>query len=434
MTERMTQIAVIGAWHNAFITAACLASIGHDVMLVNPDAPAWTSFPALGIHEPGLDELLAKAREKSALSWANLTDDLDGAASVVWLAMDTPLRDDDSPDVEPLLVALSKVRGRFPGISMLIVGSQVPVGFCRRVERELELPVAYVPENMRLGSGVKDFLHPDRYAIGATKEETRKIVAELLRVGRDGVGYQPSVVFCDLPTAEMIKHGTNAMLATQISLANELARVGEMYGADTQLVAKAMKMDRRIGSHAYVRPGLGFSGGTLPRDLRALQMAASPKPGLIVSTPLVDAVLDVNESVVDHVAETVAQMGCRLARILGYTYKAETDALRCSPLYPLARALEERSIVVTSHDPRAFHGAVENIRWHRDEWVRRADVHIIVTALPAFRTADWSGLACGTQPLPSRAVVYDLCDGADKKAVLAAGLSYKAIRQPTEDA
>ncbi len=414
-------IAVIGVWHNAFITAACLAQFGHHVTLVNPDEEPWTSFPKLNIHEPGLDELIEHMRLDGRLAFGNLHQPDNGhEATVVWLAIDTPLRDDDSPDVEPLILALDRCTDRFREATLLVIGSQVPVGFCRTVEKRLGVRVACVPENMRLGSGLEDFRAPDRLVIGADGDAGTKCAMLLHRVAAK------NTVMCDLPTAEMIKHATNTMLATQISLANELASVGELHGADNHAVAKAMKLDRRIGPYAYVRPGLGFAGGTLPRDLRALQMSGEP-------LSLIDAVFTVNDSVIARVAKTVAELRPRTACLLGYTYKAETNALRCSPAKTLVEALffAGRSIEIVGYDPRmngtsdAELTAINMSGRHQREWSGlEADVYVIVTPLREFRALDWSRHGQG--------LVYDLCDGVDRKAVLDAGLSYKAIWQPTE--
>lgn len=445
----MTHVAVVGSWHNAFVTAACLAHLSHQVTLVNPGESPWTTFPALGLHEPGLDELLLDARTSHRLDYANLTDQYDRnvPVDVVWLAIDTPLHDDDAPDVEPLLAALRAARGRFPGSELLVIGSQVPLGFCQRVEREIDgWRVACVPENMRLGSGVQDFMRAERVVIGASRTATIDAAEELLNGGHSGS--PPRVVRCDLPTAEMIKHATNTMLATQISLANELAMIGEAYGVDTQLVAKAMRMDSRIGPKAYVRPGLGFAGGTLPRDLRALLSARQQRFDLDPS--VIGEVLSINEHVVEHIAQTVVAMQPRTACIMGYTYKADTDTLRRSPVKALATRIRRigaglgQDVNVIGHDPR-FDGRLDDLR-ELDDYADRqfglshpthmpwnalarhadlpggVDLFLVVTPLASFRTLDWNGRA--------PAIVYDLCDGVDGDAVRAAGLSYKPIWQP----
>lgn len=438
-------IAVIGAWHNAHVTAACLASIGHHVTLVNPGREPWTEYPKLGIVEPELDELVA--RSASRLGFANLGDA--PPHEIVWLAIDTPLRQDGSPDVTELRVVLDRIR---QPAQILVISSQVPVGFCQSVERS-GCSVVHVPENMQLGRAVRGFLSPDRIVIGATDKAAGDLVETLMYPAPEHpeirLERRSRTVRCDLPTAEMIKHGTNAFLASSVSLANELAMVGEQYGADMQLVGKALKLDSRIGRKAYVRPGYGFGGGHLARDLYALRAASSS------DLPLINAVLRVNDSVTEHVAKTAVSMLPPLQRtlaILGYTYKADTDTLEGSPVKRLATRIRRigrgagGDVNVIGHDPR-FDGRLDELSalddyedkqfglshpthmpWNALE--RKPDLpggvglFLVVTPLPAFKRLDWSRCA--------PAVVYDLCDGVDRAAVLAAGLSYKAIWQPTE--
>ena len=521
----MIHIAVIGAWHNAHVTAACLAKFGHKVTLVNPTEIRWHGYPSLDIEEPGLPDLVDQMRNEGRLDYSNTWV----IADYQWLAIDTPLTDDDTPIVGPLYAALDSAIAESEA-SSIIVSSQVPIGFCERVEQQLRRPVAYVPENMQLGRAIDGFLHAERLVVGASDPAMVQSVLHILDIVArtpDGrLASRPQYAICSLPTAEMIKHATNAMLATQISLANELAMVGEKYGADMQMVAKAMRMDSRIGPKAYVRPGLGFAGGTLPRDLRALQMSGK-------DTPVVDAVLRVNEDVVEHIAQTVVSMcppAPRTVCIMGYTYKAETDTLRRSPVKQLVKRIREvgrassllrreplslggweqdriwQDVNVVGYDPR-FNGdnmkhlselgstgqfastppghlptwesvgrsmpiacdcgarygdagwkklkivgggklgetrngkeiatgyvefrACEKCPAHIKKTVmsgaagaQGVDVFVVVTPLADFKKLDWSSCA--------PAVVYDLCNGVDRESVLAAGLTYKAIWQPSE--
>ena len=419
----MTHIAVVGSWHLAFVTAAGLAELGHHVTLFSG------SKQRLDIHEPDLDALIEEMRARGRLNFHTYVgacnafpDNID----VLWLCVDTPLHDDDSPNVEPLIMTLDNYKAR-----LVVISSQVPVGFCQAMEKKLGKPVAYVPENLRLGSAVEIFRNPDRLVIGATLETTRNEVASFFK----NTPVKP--MLCDLPTAEMVKHGTNAFFATSISLANELARVGEMYGADTQFVAQAMKADSRIGTKAYVRPGLGFAGGTLPRDLWALQ--GSPFSATR-NLPLIKATLQVNADVLECIAQTTVSLlppVPRTACLLGYTYKAETDALRSSPTKILAQRLREigrgsgEDVNVLGYDPRmTLESGLEIIGpGHRGSWSAcegrpGVDVFVCVTPLREFKAIDWSKCVGAT--------VYDLCDGIDREAVFAAGLSYKAIWQPIE--
>ena len=465
----MTHIAVIGAWHNAHVTAACLAQLGHKVTLVNPSPVPWTSYPRLDVVEPGLKELVSEMR-KTRLDYANLypaQDDIEVPADIAWLAIDTPLRDDGSPVVDDLTKALVDAQERFPDADTIVISSQVPVGYCAGIEKLLGKPVVYVPENMQLGDAVNGFMYPDRLVVGSAHADVGDEIVKLMRKGEWSSSImvahrQSMVIHCDLPTAEMIKHATNAFLATSISLANELASVGELYGADNQLVAKAMRMDSRIGPRAYVRPGLGFAGGTLPRDLHAMLNVSSG----CLELPLIEAVLRVNEDVVERIAKTTVSLcppAPRTVCIMGYTYKAETDALRCSPVRQLVRRIKEiglgspyaqntdpplagyamhdriyQDVNVVGYDPR-FDGRRAELAqlatsgqfgwaapWHMPVWKMRGttDVFVVVTPLPEFKNLDWNEHGNG--------VVYDLCNGVDREAVLDAGLTYKAIWQPAE--
>jgi UDPglucose 6-dehydrogenase len=238
------RISVIGDWHNAHVTARCLAALGHDVTLVNPPGrPAWTSFPALPIEEPGLLQL----PEPKWKNWPPVPGTVD------WVAM----------DVAGNLDEVAVVCRSAP--DPLLLSSQVPLGFCE----SLKAHVAYIPENMRIGDAVRGFLHPDRLVIGSSDDVTRDDALDIL----DAI-VAPRIL-CDLATAEMIKHATNGFLAMSVSFANDLARVGQPFGVDMAKVTEALRADKRIGRHAYVRAGLGFGDGTLARDVVTLSARGS---------------------------------------------------------------------------------------------------------------------------------------------------------------
>jgi len=241
-----------------------------------------------------------------------------GELPILWLAIDTPLNEDGSPNVEPLLTAVRaatrgpcercgritparechqcapKAESRTP---LIVVSSQVPIGFCNRLQTESSAPIACVPENYRFGKAMGIFRSPDRLVIGAEKEEVRQAVAALFKDNHPDAPWD-KFIMCDLPTAEMIKHATNAFLGTCISFANEMAKIATAYGVDLSILEKGLRADSRVGKGAPLRPGGPFTGGTLRRDLRALQKAISPSNEQpFSSTPLVDAVLQVNDAV-----------------------------------------------------------------------------------------------------------------------------------------
>jgi len=285
----MSRIAVIGNWHLAFVTAAGLAELGHDVVLVNhDDAKPWTVYPVLALDEPGLTESINESVLKGKMRFVNLKD-WDRAEGIVWLAIDTPLNEDGSPNSRSVAADLGRAVSNTT--KLIVISSQVPIGFCQRMEEVSSaagVPVACVPENYRFGKAMEIFRDPDRLVIGANDLATQTEVADLflqLKI------HHSKYVVCDLPTAEMIKHATNAFLGTCISFANEMARVATAHGVNLSILEAGLRADTRIGKGAPIRPGGPFTGGTLRRDLRALQRASN------FQTPIVDAVLEVNDRV-----------------------------------------------------------------------------------------------------------------------------------------
>ncbi|MDR3607836.1 MAG: nucleotide sugar dehydrogenase [Oligoflexia bacterium] len=418
-------IAVLGNWHLSFCTGACLASLGHRVLFVNHDAAsAWKEFPVPPVREPGLPEMIADARAKGLLDFANGFGS-DWTADAVWMAIDTPVNERDEADTSPLLEAAEALKANRNTTGPLIVSSQIPMGFSAELQRRTGLQVAYVPENLRLGKGIETFLTADRTVVGSDLPETGEAVHRLLS------GFKTEFFFCDLVTSEMVKHATNAFLATSISFANELARIGEQMGVDNMKVAQALKLDKRIGKAAYVAPGLGFAGGTLPRDLRVLQKFGET---LHVPTPLVNSVLQVNESTASALEQVLSQAvakssGKGRVLILGYTYKAETDTLRRSSSLELAAALTAKGMEVQGYDPDMNSKDLTPLRGvirHRAYWRDidgPLDVCVVMTPRPAFADLDWKSLTGKPLVFDTRAIVP-----AEK--VLGAGLSYKALWQP----
>jgi len=276
------KILVVGDWQNAIVTWACLGHIGHDVTLTHqtggfPDGVA----PTLDVHEPRLSDLVGEGTAAGRLHVFPATaGGPPGVFDAVWMAMDVPSNPDDGPDLSVLTQATEVYRGWAPRI---VISSQVPIGTCRRIQDELLTPVAYVPENMRLGDGVRTFLNADRIVVGADDQDTQTRVAEML----DGISVASPIMRTNLATAEMIKHATNAWLATNISLANELAVLSEGRGVDMARVTAGLRADGRIGRRAPLVAGDGY-GGTLARDVAVL----ANMPG----ATLLKAVRDVNRA------------------------------------------------------------------------------------------------------------------------------------------
>jgi UDPglucose 6-dehydrogenase len=357
LTVAAHKIAVVGGWHQASVVSACFADLGHDVTGIadDPETIAGLNAGQPPVYEPGLPDLLRRNLGAGRLRYTTSFADGLRDAEFVFLSIDTPVREGDESDLKPVLDAAERVLALASGPFTLCVTSQVPVGTCkslsetaRRLKPEVKIAVIYVPEFLRLGTAIDTLRHADRFVIGADDPAAADRVARL---------YQPlgrPMLMTGLNTAEMGKHASNAFLATSISFINEIANLCEVTGADATQVAEIMKLDRRIGSHAFLSAGLGYAGGTLGREIRALHHLGERHQ---VDTALVDAAQEVNAQRVGRLVKRIRQLLGPLAgqtiAILGLTYKSGTSTLRRSAALDLIDRLLAERAEVRAFDPLA---------------------------------------------------------------------------------
>jgi len=382
---------VYGLWHLGCVTAACLAHAGHEVVGLDADEDLVRGLAAARppIEEPGLAERIAAGLRGGRLSF---TTDARAAlrdAAVLWVAFDTPVDDRDEADV-------GWVRGRLEAIAdalrpgtLVLVSSQVPVGFTAALERDWkarDLRYAYSAENLRLGQALQSFDRPDRIVVGVRGDADRDRLTELLRP------FSTRILWMAVESAEMTKHALNAFLATSVAFANEVARVCEAVGADAKAVEQGLKSEGRIGPRAYLSPGAAFAGGTLARDVRFLSSlgARSGAP-----TPLLDGVLASNDRHKEWLHEKVraALAGTQrpVVAVLGLTYKPGTSTLRRSASVELVRWLRGTGVSVRAHDPAVpelpaeLRDAGLVLCPTAEEAVAGADVAVVATEWPDYR-------------------------------------------------
>ena len=348
-------VCVFGLWHLGSVTAACAAAAGHDVVALDLDEEAVRGLQdGKGpVSEPGLDELLSEGLAGGRL---RVTTDVAGAVSgadVLWVTFDTPVDEDDEPDVG---FVVERVKLTFPHLqpgATVLLSAQLPAGTTRALEDayaeahpERDVAFAYSPENLRLGKAIESFTHPDRVVVGVGSPAQRE------RLGRLFAPVTDRIEWMSVESAEMTKHAINAFLATSVAFANEVAVICEQVGADAREVECGLKTETRIGPGAYVRPGRAFAGGTLARDIVSLERLAE---GSGRHVPLLEAVKKSND---EHrlwsrhrLEQLLDGVGGRRVAIWGLTYKPGTDTLRRSASLELCRWLVEQGADVTVHDP-----------------------------------------------------------------------------------
>ena len=272
-------LTVFGAGYVGLVTAACFAEKGSRVVCVDVDAGRVADLErgVLPVHEPGLAELLSDGRRGGGLTFT--TDAAAGVAhgDILFIAVATPRGEDGSADIGHVLDIAASIGRHMDAEKLVVVKSTVPVGAAERVRRRIDgvleerdvsvrFDVVSNPEFLKEGAAVADFMKPDRVVIGSDSlESARTLEALYARFNRN----RHRVVHMGVRSAELTKYAANAMLASRISLMNELANLAERLDADIDAVRRGIGSDRRIGPH-FIYPGVGYGGSCLAKDIRAL--------------------------------------------------------------------------------------------------------------------------------------------------------------------
>ena len=445
------RLSVVGTGYLGATHAAAMAEMGFDVIGVDTDPAKIEKLSAgdVPFFEPGLPELI---REHVASGRLRFTTDLKEATAnsdIHFICVGTPQqRGSNAANLSYVEEATRQV-ARYLTHDAIIVGkSTVPVGTGARLRSivadaapaGIDVEVVWNPEFLREGKAVTDTLAPDRIVIGGTSPRSE---AALRAVYALPIAAGTPVVVCDLPTAELVKVSANAFLATKISFINAIAEVCEAAGADVSVLADALGHDARIGRQ-FLNAGLGFGGGCLPKDIRAL-IHRSNELGAMKAAALLQQVDEINMSqrlqVVDLAIEACG--GSVLNRrigVLGAAFKPLTDDVRDSPALNVAAALHLRGAQVVIYDPEAMgtaHAMFPTLTYadSLEDAVSGADALLLLTEWEEFRTSDPSAI----RHLVNTPVLIDARNCLDAAAWRAAGWSFTGLgsssaRSPLIDA
>jgi len=351
------KIAVLGLWHQGVVGAACLAEMGHDVIAADASDETIAKLRAgkAPLYEPGLDDLLAKGLASGKLAF---TTDLAAASRdtpFVFIMFDTPVDENDESDLSPIVSTVDTIAPALQPGAVILMTAQVPVGTCdilmehlRKAAPNMSATIAYQPENLRLGQAIERFKAPPLPVIGcddpAAFERLLTILGPLA----------PKWHLVSLRTGEMIKHALNGFLGLSVCFANELGNICDAVGADGKRVGEILRLEPRVGAKAMLLPGLGFSGGTLARDMQTLRKLGRR---FDLGTPLLDGAWAANEGqnrlVVRKLAQAIPNLANARVAVLGLTYKPDTSTLRRSAALEVIGDLVRQGAKVNAHDPRA---------------------------------------------------------------------------------
>ncbi|MHB8778407.1 MAG: UDP-glucose dehydrogenase family protein [Anaerolineales bacterium] len=386
---------VLGLWHLGTVTAACLASGGHQVTGLDFDETVIANLkngkPPL--FEPGLEDLVNKGLASGALKFSANPAEAVRGVQVIWVAYDTPVDDEDNADVEYVVERVSRLFPFLEAGQEVLISSQLPVGTSKRLETmfaqsrpDVNVSFSYSPENLRLGKAISVFTQPDRVVIGTRTEKSRKVFTELLAPFTDHIEWM------SVESAEMTKHALNAFLAASVTFINEIASICEQVGADAKEVERGLKSESRIGPKAYLGPGGAFAGGTLARDITFLTNLGQQNDLPIHLFPAIRASNDEHKNWPRRrLVQLLGDLPGKTIAVWGLTYKPGTDTLRRSSAMELCQWLVEQGAKVQAHDP-----AVKSLP------EQFAAIHLCTSPMEAVRDAD--ALVVATEWTDYRAV------------------------------
>ena len=360
------KVAVIGLGYLGATTAVALSLVGHDVIGIDPDQAKVDALRAgrVPFFEPGLDEALAQAQSTGRLAIQAEHTCTSADVDVFLLCVGTPQsRSGMGADLRYLESSIDDLAPYLRADAIVVGKSTVPVGTAEALKARLATLVAFEPylswnpEFLREGTALKDTLTPDRIVIGVDEPHSEALLRQLYQPMAD---LEIPIVKVDSKTAELVKVAANSFLATKISFINAMAEISEQVGADAVLLAEAIGYDERIGNK-FLKTGIGFGGGCLPKDIRAFQACAADL-GLEQSVSFLAQVEEINmrrrTRVLDIAREELGDLTNRRVAMLGAAFKPETDDIRDSPAMAVAELLWAAGAHVVVHDPKA----VDNVR------------------------------------------------------------------------
>jgi UDPglucose 6-dehydrogenase len=362
------KLTIIGSGYVGLVTGACLADIGNDVFCLDLDERkiAILNGGGVPIHEPGLQEVIARNRKAGRLKFSTDVKAAVEHGDVLFIAVGTPSDEDGSADLQYVLAAARDIGRYMNGFKVIVDKSTVPVGTAGRVkgviDRELAgrgerhmFSVVSNPEFLKEGAAVEDFTRPDRIVIGCdedvpgerAREQMKRLYAPFNR-------NHERTLYMDVRSAEFTKYAANAMLATRISFMNELANFADRVGADIEAVRRGIGSDPRIG-YDFLYAGCGYGGSCFPKDVRSLIQTASEHDQEL---QILKAVSSVNEAQKETLTQKIVErlgddLSGRRFALWGLAFKPNTDDMRDAPSRVLAAALLARGAKVVAYDPVA---------------------------------------------------------------------------------
>ncbi len=426
------KIGVIGgAGYVGLVTSVGLASLGHNVLSqdLNLNRINLLKKGKSEVYEEGLENILSDLIFQKFINFTDNIEETIRHSDVVFVAVGTPSLSDGRADMSQIISVAEKLRDLIDHYTIVVVKSTVPVGaieviqdiLSEKLSIEEDFDVVSNPEFLREGSGLIDFYNPSRIIIGCNSEFSGSVLREIYKplLDREFKVRNPfsnknqiiEILLTDPVSAQMVKYASNAFLATRISFINEIAGISEKVGGNISDIIYGIGLDPRIGSD-YLKPGIGFGGPCLDKDLRALITLSEEN---YFDSVMLNGVLRRNDLQLQEVINKInIVLGSSLYKhrisILGLAFKEGTNDVRHSLSIRLAKFLIEQGAIVTGHDILATNEAAlmedklivsENL----NDVLNQAEIVIILNSEKIYSEINWSNISPKTYVIDTRGIV-----------------------------
>ena len=426
------KISIIGSGYVGLVTGACFAELGNKVVCADNDIKkiAQLKKGIVPIYEPGLEEMIKLNLKNKRLKFTSSISSAVKSSEVIFIAVGTPGLENGEADLTGIENVARSIAQNMDGYRIIVEKSTVPVETCAwvkktistYVKKEYKFDVVSNPEFLREGSAINDFTHPDRIVLGIESNKAKQIMTSL---------YQPlnrPILVTNIKSAELIKHASNAFLATKISFINAISRICDKVGADVNEVALGMGLDNRIGRY-FLHAGIGYGGSCFPKDLEAF-ISIAEKLGY--DFEILKAVRNANEEqkkfVLQKIKNELWVVKDKTIAVLGLAFKPNTDDLRNSPSIDLVRALIQEGAKIRVYDPKAMNKARELLKdviFCKDLYqaAKSADCLVVATEWNEFKELDFVRL----KKTLKRPLVIDARNIYDPKLLKEMGFTYVGV-------
>lgn len=434
-------LTIIGSGYVGLTTGTCFAEMGHHVICVdnNEEKIRTLQGGSIPIYEPKLEDLIKKNVAVGRLEFSSSIAASIPESDVIFIAVPTPPNTDGSVDltyIEKVAREIAQVLTPEMGYKVIVDKSTVPVKTGEKVRQTIKryagpqvlFDIVSNPEFLREGCAVDDLLHPDRIVIGANSERAMDVIKRVYQ------NIHAPILETDVNSAELIKHAANSFLALKISYINAVAKVCEKTGADVELVAEGIGMDKRISRH-FLNAGLGYGGSCFPKDVKAFINISRT---LGIPFTLLEEVERINDSqhthFLDQLRDRLWVLKDKKIAVWGLAFKQNTDDIRESIALKLCQKLREEGAIVTATDPKAIHAArpqleamgvtpVEDMY----ECARDAEVLVIATEWSEYANADLHQLA----EVMRNHIIFDGRNILSPANIRAVGFEYHSVGRPS---